>query len=205
MTYTKTNWVANVTPVTAVSMNKIETELALLDGPVGGGAIPLSTTLPGSPVDGQEVILTDSLTVPTYSWHMRYTAAVVAAQKWLFIGGSPVFGSVIASTSMAGGWAGYFPTLTAPFAGVYRVAASATITVSGAVTAVAVTYNINGAHGYVTNQGAGVCATGNALSCSMNPTPITLAAGDSVGLSAYTGTAANMTLAWLSLEPRQVG
>jgi hypothetical protein len=152
------------------------------------------------------VILTDSLTVPTYSWHMRYTAAVVAAQKWLFIGGSPVFGSVLGSASMAGGWAGYFPTLTAPFAGVYRVAASATISVPGGTPSlVAVTYNINGVHGYATNQGAGVCSAGSSLSCPMNPTPITLAAGDSVGFSAYTGVAANMTLAWLLLEPRQVG
>lgn len=53
--------------------------------PVGAQAPSLATSLPGSPTDGQELYLTDSLTVPTWSWHMRYVSAIA---KWVFVGGS---------------------------------------------------------------------------------------------------------------------
>lgn len=59
--------------------------------PLGGSGIPLVTALPGSPLDGQEVILVDSLTNPTYQWKMRYNAGSVQAQgrKWAYMGGIP--------------------------------------------------------------------------------------------------------------------
>jgi hypothetical protein len=46
-------------------------------------------TLPAAPVDGQEAILVDSLTVPTYTWRFRYNAGSTSAYKWEFIGGAP--------------------------------------------------------------------------------------------------------------------
>jgi len=49
--------------------------------------ISVVTSLPASPYDGQEVILTDSLTAPTYSWRLIYLAAITDAYKWLCIGG----------------------------------------------------------------------------------------------------------------------
>jgi len=51
--------------------------------------IPLVTSLPVSPFDGQEVILTDSLTAPTYQWRLRYSAGITDAYKWVFVGGPP--------------------------------------------------------------------------------------------------------------------
>jgi hypothetical protein len=195
-------------PVFAADMaTQAELDSIVIWEDIGSGAAgAYGTTLPASPFDGQQAILVDSLTAPTWSWHLRYTAGVTAAQKWLFIGGSPLFGSSLASGAMAGGWNPYVPALTVPFAGVYRVAASATIAIPGATpSAVAVSYTINGTPGFATNQGVGVCAAGNSLSCSINPTPITVAAGDAVGIGAYTGVAANISLAWVSLEPRQVG
>jgi hypothetical protein len=54
--------------------------------PLGG--VGLGTTLPASPYDGQEFVLTDSLTAPTYTWRFRYNAASASAYKWEFIGGS---------------------------------------------------------------------------------------------------------------------
>lgn len=207
MTYTPTNWVDGSTPLNRANMMKIENELALLDGPSGASLpTPLSTTLPGSPVDGQEVILVNSLTAATWFWRVRYTAGLSSAYKWVCVGGSPVIAGDLPSKGMVGAWTAYLPTLTAPFAGIYRVAASATITIPGATPSiVAVSYTLNGAMGFNTNQGVGVCSAANSLSCSFNPTPITLAAGDSVGVGAYTGVAANMTLAWVSLEPQQIG
>ena len=52
-------------------------------------APPYGLTLPGAPVDGQEAILVDSLTAPTYIWRFRYNAGSASAFKWEFTGGSP--------------------------------------------------------------------------------------------------------------------
>jgi len=49
-------------------------------------AVGIGTSLPTGAVDGQEFILTDSLTTPSYTWRLRYNAA---AAYWYFIGGSP--------------------------------------------------------------------------------------------------------------------
>ena len=46
------------------------------------------TTLPASPVDGQEAILVDSTTSPTYYWRFRYNAGSTSAYKWEFVGGA---------------------------------------------------------------------------------------------------------------------
>jgi hypothetical protein len=57
------------------------------------------TMLPGSPVDGQEFILVDSLTNPTYQWRFRYNAGSTSAYKWEFIGGTEL--RAIADATMA--------------------------------------------------------------------------------------------------------
>lgn len=53
-----------------------------------------ATTLPGSPVDGQEAILVDSLTAPTYTWRFRYNAGSSQTNKWEFVGGAPAISNV---------------------------------------------------------------------------------------------------------------
>jgi hypothetical protein len=47
-------------------------------------------TLPASPVDGQEHILVDSMTAPTWSWRCRYNAGSTSAYKW-DVAGIPLF------------------------------------------------------------------------------------------------------------------
>jgi len=37
-------------------------------------SIPYGTSLPTAPVDGQEAVLVDSVTNPTYQWRFRYNA-----------------------------------------------------------------------------------------------------------------------------------
>ncbi len=87
--------------------------------------IPVVTALPGSPTDGQEVILVDSLTVPTYAWRFRYLASITDANKWLYCGGEPAFVEVGAQESttsvtyVALTTAG--PVFAIPRAGVYDV------------------------------------------------------------------------------------
>ena len=86
-------------------------------------APPYGVTLPAAPVDGQEAILVDSLTAPTYIWRFRYNAGSVSAFKWEFTGGSPK--SVEVQTSETTTSAAYVdlatvgPTFTIPNAGEY--------------------------------------------------------------------------------------
>lgn len=46
------------------------------------------TALPAVPADGQEVYLCDSLTTPTWTWHLRYSANSTSLYKWYFLGGN---------------------------------------------------------------------------------------------------------------------
>jgi len=59
------------------------------------------TSLPASPVNGQEYILVDSLTNPTYQWSFRYNAGSTSPYKWEFVGGAPVtaYGGALQSTN----------------------------------------------------------------------------------------------------------
>lgn len=54
----------------------------------GTPTLPYATTLPASPVNGQEAILVDSLTNPSFQWRFRYNAGSSSAFKWEFVGGS---------------------------------------------------------------------------------------------------------------------
>lgn len=53
-------------------------------------SVNFATSFPGSPADGDEAILVDSTTAPTYAWRFRYVSGISDAYKWLFIGGSPL-------------------------------------------------------------------------------------------------------------------
>jgi len=100
--------------------------------------LPLLTALPSSPFDGQQIILTDSLTAPTFTWLLRYVAAK-ASNKWVFIGGAPAVTEVLTSEALAGSANTYNapptagPNWTIPVSGDYLVATSHHFTaVSGA-------------------------------------------------------------------------
>jgi hypothetical protein len=93
----------------------------------GGGGASMVTSLPGSPTDGQEIVLVDSLTAPTWSWRLRYVAAK-ASNKWIYLGGSPARSFVAtlettaSTTYVALTTAG--PSFTVPIAGDYLVTVS---------------------------------------------------------------------------------
>ncbi len=106
--------------------------------PPGAAVVPLGVvniglTLPTSPYDGQEAILVDSLTVPTYSWRFRYVASITDAYKWVFIGGSPLrsyAGGGQTPTGTIGSWVPFndnAPVVTVPRNGLYLGTISARV------------------------------------------------------------------------------
>jgi hypothetical protein len=50
--------------------------------------ISYGTSLPASPYNGQEAILVDSVTNPTYQWRFRYNSGSTSPYKWECVGGS---------------------------------------------------------------------------------------------------------------------
>lgn len=93
-------------------------------GPTGPAATPsYVTSLPGSPVDGQEVYyrIADGVV-----WHLRYKASIGDGYKWEFIGGAELksVGNYSNAFASAGSWQdgsqGAF-SLTAPRPGIYDV------------------------------------------------------------------------------------
>jgi hypothetical protein len=85
-------------------------------------SVGFGTSLPASPVDGQEYILTDSVSAPTYVWRFRYNNQSASAYKWEFIGGAPkrVEVATLESTATTGSWldlATVGPSFTVPRAG----------------------------------------------------------------------------------------
>jgi hypothetical protein len=79
-----------------------------------------ATSLPASPVDGQEAILVDSLAAPQYAWRFRYCASITAADKWLYIGGSAAEATDSTDYAIPAGWAVVpSPTITIPRVGTY--------------------------------------------------------------------------------------
>jgi hypothetical protein len=101
-------------------------------GPPGViGSSGIGTSLPASPTDGQEHILVDSLTAPTYAWHFRYVAGITDAYKWVFVGGAPLVSEIAVNETMTGAYgnlATVGPTVTLPRAGNYLIGLGAHIT-----------------------------------------------------------------------------
>lgn len=91
---------------------------------IGRGLITVGTSLPASPVDGDEYVLVDSTTAPTYAWRFRYSTAVTDSNKWIAVGPEPLTVeryAVVTVTNTAYADFGTVTSLTVPRAGVYVV------------------------------------------------------------------------------------
>lgn len=117
------------------------------DGTFASAGTPgYGTTLPGSPTDGQEHILVDSLTAPSYQWRFRYNAGSTSAYKWEFIGGAPgdntvLTGEYVASVTFVA-MATPGPLFALPRAGDYDVELSAAMIVGKAGSQIQMSYDI---------------------------------------------------------------
>jgi hypothetical protein len=95
-------------------------------GPAGGPSPtwPLVTSLPGSPIDGQECYYLADATNGVV-WHLRYRTASSSAYKWECVGGSSLSAEVeaqsatVTSTTYIDVSTG--PSLVVPLAGDYQV------------------------------------------------------------------------------------
>jgi len=106
------------------------TRVPALVTPPGSSLVPpraVVTTLPPSPADGQEVVLVDSLALPTYAWTLRYLASITDAYKWLCVGGESAISEAGTNVAEALAGSGYValatpgPIFAVPRAGIYNV------------------------------------------------------------------------------------
>jgi hypothetical protein len=158
--------------------------------PLGAGAsgtpvIGMGTSLPASPFDGQEFILTDSLTAPTYTWRLRYVAAK-ATNKWVFIGGSPAVATNDASIAIAAvGWQAIpgGPAFVTPVAGAYEIEASTLAHLSTGTGTVACGASINALDPLYYDQQTGVGT--EALGLRAPPHTYSVGAASVIGMKVY--------------------
>lgn len=107
-----------------------------------GSSVGYGTSLPGAPSDGDEYILVDSTTAPTYQWRFRYNAGASGTYKWEFVGGAPYTfftsdpNAVLNGQTQVGATGYYRPTtggvFTLPRAGDWEIAGSAILDTNGA-------------------------------------------------------------------------
>jgi hypothetical protein len=166
-----------------------------------GAVIPptYGTSLPASPADGQEAILVDSLTNPTYQWRFRYNAGSTSPYKWEFIGGADAVVTNITaeSTTTVGSWldlATVGPRVIVPRAGEYDVqtgaggyhsVASATIWISSYI----------GTATAGSGQGTLCPAANQRVNFLVKSERWTLAAGDDIRMRYHNSTAG--TASWI--------
>jgi hypothetical protein len=149
--------------------------------------VPYGTTLPASPVDGQEAVLVDSITNPSYQWRFRYNAGSTSPYKWEFVGGAPLRQTPSGPTVINGlgtqiGASGFYYSpgmqLSLPRAGDWQVDAS-------------ITFNTNGAAASATVVPFNAATTNGPYSASVNVQPSWVGAQNSLSvLGFYSGCAA---------------
>lgn len=149
------NFPDTTTPVNAAALNNIEAGISAASDPdnflqkgattgqalvwngtkwaPGSVTTSMVTALPGSPTDGQEIVLVDSLTAPTYQWHLKYVSAK-ASNKWIAVGGAPAVATVgTAESTNSTSWTDLTtagPSITVPVAGSYHITMGVVITPS---------------------------------------------------------------------------
>jgi hypothetical protein len=96
-------------------------------GPQTSTTLPTVSTLPGEPVDGQEIVFqTTAMATGGVIWRFRYNAESASTHKWELQGGSALFtapsgGGSLATASVAFSATSSVVGLTIPLAGEYEL------------------------------------------------------------------------------------
>jgi hypothetical protein len=102
---------------------------------------PTVTSLPASPVDGDEVVYTADGTNGV-SWRLRYRSASASSYKWEFVGGASLASTVLTEQALGATAVAYIdlstvgPQITAPLAGDYKIEWGANAVINTTVTVV---------------------------------------------------------------------
>lgn len=184
-------------------------------GPTGAGSSAgYGTSFPGSPADGDEFVLVDSTTAPTYQWRFRYNAGSSNTNKWEFIGGTALQATWTGSVTVDGD--GLYHSLstpvsvTVPRAGVYTVSYGGHGWVSAStvnpfwmtVKVGAAAASDNNGFRQMTGGSANVVYTG------ARTLDVTAAASDALEIQARSnsgpaGTSVSIEDGWISVVPRR--
>lgn len=168
------------------------------------------TSLPASPVNGQEVYY-QADAANGVVWHLRYNAGSANANKWEYLGGQPLLGVVDTqeSTATAATWLDLTtvgPAVVAPLAGVYLVDWGAQVSSNQATVN---SVNVGVAVGAATpTQAWGETCTGTSQAhVGQRSYRLSFTAGDSVRMRYYLGSALTTFFVnrWLELLPVRVG
>jgi hypothetical protein len=118
-------WMVEWTPADQSVGNFPNTGLVGLDSRLDvleAASAPLVTSLPGSPVDGQECYYLADATLGIV-WHLRYRSASASSYKWEWVGGSRIYvvSGVANNDFTTTSYVATATNLTLPLAGDYEV------------------------------------------------------------------------------------
>jgi hypothetical protein len=180
---------------------------------VPAGPPPLVTSLPGSPVDGQEVYyLADDAN--GIIWHLRYRAARADAYKWEYVGGPPMAAAVSPQAGVSGNFGAtgdILPNIQLPMLAGYFIIQFGSNAYSLHTATQTVTHAL-AYSGLEADPAAGIsyvlaASGGPGRNNAMRQNVALLAAGVNVRTrgSASAGGSAYLTDRWISIIPSRVG
>ena len=184
----------------------------------GIGTAAMLTALPANPIDGEEVIYTDSTTAPTFQWRLRYNAFSTSPYKWEFVGGAPKDVRIATSetwttSALPTDCATVGPVFNVPLAGDYEVEIGATMGCSVTNTVMTVGVCKGGAANFSLNGGLTEAKdySGNGTGQNITPTNRFLLPGLTANFELkvkymhQAGTATATCLnRWMRVVPRRV-
>jgi len=172
--------------------------------------IPLITSLPTNPVDGQEIYFLADAT-NSIIWHFRYRAGSASAYKWEFMGGSrlqhSVFTREASSSTSAVDLATVGPTITVPLAGDYDadIAFHAYGSALGGYVSGGIKIGAAAASGQLLAIAPG--SANNDIIGSTYALPVNVPTAGTVVKMMYwvSGGTGNWERRWMTMQPRRVG
>lgn len=171
MAITPKTWLnapATTTPLDAAGVIDLETRMGSYADSTAASQVaasliqPVTSTVPGSPVDGQELYYQADATNGIH-WHMRFRSGSPNTHKWEYLGGPAMVASGTASAPNSTAVGTYIalpsgPTITIARAGIYEVGINLDARLTAAIALMEAHYRVE------TSAGAVVTAAGRVAS-----------------------------------------